>query len=53
VVNLHDAIGGDESEVVLCFADGRDERLPRQDKQLTAARIVAAAVQLRTGRRAS
>jgi len=53
VVNLHDAIGGEQSEVVLCFADGRDERLPRQDKLVTAARIVAAAVQLRTGRRAS
>jgi phosphopantothenoylcysteine decarboxylase/phosphopantothenate--cysteine ligase len=53
VVNLHDAVGGEQSEVVLCFADGRDERLPRQDKLVTAARIVAAAVQLRTGRRAS
>lgn len=53
VVNLHDAIGGSDSEVVLCFADGRDERLPRQDKQTTAARIVAAAVDLWTGRQAS
>jgi len=46
VVNLHDAIDGCRSEVVLCFADGRDERLPRQDKALTAARIVAAASEL-------
>ncbi|MCA8965820.1 MAG: hypothetical protein H6838_08815 [Planctomycetes bacterium] len=46
VVNLHDAIGSDDSEVVLCFADGRDEALPRQDKSATAARIVAAAVDL-------
>lgn len=53
VVNLHDAIGGMDSEVVLCFADGRDERLPRQDKLHTAARIVAAAVDLWTGRQAS
>jgi phosphopantothenoylcysteine decarboxylase/phosphopantothenate--cysteine ligase len=53
VVNLHDAIGGADSEVVLCFADGRDERLPRQGKLRTAARIVAAAVDLWTGRQAS
>ncbi len=46
VVNLHDAIGSDDSEVVLCFADGRDEALPRQDKSTTAGRIVAAAVEL-------
>lgn len=51
VVNLHDAIGSDQSEVVLCYADGRDEALPRQDKAATAARIVAAAVELlRPGR---
>ncbi len=53
VVNLHDAIGGATSEVVLCFADGRDERLPRQDKPTTAARIVRAAVELWQGRQAS
>ncbi|CAE7214121.1 undec1A, partial [Symbiodinium sp. KB8] len=40
VVNLHDAIDATGSEVVLCFADGRDERLPRQDKSVTARRIV-------------
>ncbi|MCB0123384.1 MAG: hypothetical protein KDE58_14110, partial [Caldilineaceae bacterium] len=46
VVNLHDAIDDDRSEVVLCFADGRDEHLPRQDKQSTAIRIVAIATDL-------
>ena len=51
VVNLHDAIGDDDSEVVLCFADGRDEALPRQEKRKNAARIVGAAVDLwRAGR---
>jgi phosphopantothenoylcysteine decarboxylase/phosphopantothenate--cysteine ligase len=53
VVNLHDAIGSAESEVVLCHADGRDEALPRQDKTATAARIVAAAVAQWTRRQAS
>lgn len=46
VVNLHDAIGSDEADFVLCHADGRDEALPRGGKDLAAARIVAAAVQL-------
>ncbi|MBM3973299.1 MAG: phosphopantothenoylcysteine decarboxylase [Planctomycetes bacterium] len=46
VVNLHDAIGSDEAGIVLCHADGRDEALPRGGKDLAAARIVAAAVQL-------
>lgn len=46
VVNLHDAIGGDAAEFVLCHADGRDEALPRGGKDAAAARIVAAAVQL-------
>ena len=50
VVNLHDAIGAAASEVVLCFADGRDERLPRQDKRAIASRIVGAAVDLFHGR---
>lgn len=51
VVNLHDALGSDDSEVVLCYADGRDEALPRQDKAATAGRIVAASVELwRAGR---
>lgn len=53
VVNLHDAIGGAASEVVLCFADGRDEPLPRQDKAVTAAHIVRAALELWKGRQAS
>lgn len=52
VVNLHDAIDATGSEVVLCFADGRDERLPRQDKSVTARRIVDAAVALHESGRA-
>jgi len=43
-VNLHDAIDGERSEIVLCHADGRDERLPRQAKAASAERIIAAAV---------
>ncbi|MCA8952196.1 MAG: hypothetical protein KDE27_21985 [Planctomycetes bacterium] len=46
VVNLHDAVESAASEVVLCYADGREERLPRQAKRRTAERIVAAAVAL-------
>ena len=46
VVNLADAIGADASAAVLCYADGREERLPRQSKAALAARIVAAAVGL-------
>jgi phosphopantothenoylcysteine decarboxylase/phosphopantothenate--cysteine ligase len=46
VVNLHDAIGGEQAEFVVCHADGRDEALPRGGKDAAAARIVAAAVQL-------
>jgi phosphopantothenoylcysteine decarboxylase/phosphopantothenate--cysteine ligase len=44
VVNLHDAIGDREIEVVLVASDGREQRLPRQDKTATAAAIVQAAV---------
>lgn len=44
VVNLHDAIGAEAAEFVLCHADGRDEALPRTSKREAAARIVAAAV---------
>ncbi|MCR9245364.1 MAG: hypothetical protein NXI31_10050 [bacterium] len=50
VVNLHDAIDAATSQAVLCFADGRDETLPHQDKAATAGRIVAAAVELHTRR---
>lgn len=46
VVNLHDTIGSAEAEFVLCHADGRDEALPRLDKNAAAARIVAAAEHL-------
>ena len=46
VVNLHDTIGSDHAELVLCHADGRDEALPRRDKDSAAAHLVAAAVQL-------
>jgi phosphopantothenoylcysteine decarboxylase/phosphopantothenate--cysteine ligase len=46
VVNLHDTIGSARAQFVLCHADGRDEALPRLDKEAAAARIVAAAEQL-------
>lgn len=46
VVNLHDAIGSDHAQFVLCHADGRDEALPRLDKEAAAAQVVAAAVHL-------
>lgn len=46
VVNGSDAIGGDASSTWLLFADGRCQELGRQDKTLSAARIVAAAVAL-------
>lgn len=53
VVNLHDAIGSDAAEFVLCHADGRDETLPRATKREAAARIVAAAVALWRSRNGS
>jgi phosphopantothenoylcysteine decarboxylase/phosphopantothenate--cysteine ligase len=46
VVNLHDTIGSEQADVVLCHADGRDEALPRAAKDAVAAHVVAAAVQL-------
>lgn len=46
VVNLHDTIGSDHAQFVLCHADGRDEALPRLDKEAAAAHVVAAAVHL-------
>jgi phosphopantothenoylcysteine decarboxylase/phosphopantothenate--cysteine ligase len=46
VVNLHDTIGSERADVVLCHADGRDEALPRLGKEAVAAHVVAAAVQL-------
>jgi phosphopantothenoylcysteine synthetase/decarboxylase len=53
VVNLHDTIGSDAVEFVLCHADGRDEVLPKVDKVVAAVHIVAAAVQLWRARAAS
>jgi len=46
VVNLHDAVGSDEAEFVLCYEDGREESMKRASKQQAAARIVSAAVEL-------
>ena len=46
VVNLHDTIGSDTAEFVLCHGDGLDEALPRLDKNAAAARVVDAAVHL-------
>jgi phosphopantothenoylcysteine decarboxylase/phosphopantothenate--cysteine ligase len=53
VVNLSSAIGGEASEAVLLFADGRRLELPHQDKNATAARIVEAAVGLWQQRQAA
>ena len=46
VVNRIDAVGAPDSQVTLLFADGRAERLPRQDKGATAAVVVERAVGL-------
>jgi phosphopantothenoylcysteine decarboxylase/phosphopantothenate--cysteine ligase len=46
VVNLHDTIGSDEAEFVLCHADGREQRLARSDKRRAADYLVNAAVEL-------
>ncbi len=43
-VNLHDAMGSDEAELVLCHADGRQDALPRCDKRRAAELLIAAAV---------
>lgn len=39
-VNLQDALGAPDSEVVLLWADGRQQALPRQSKEATATRLV-------------
>jgi phosphopantothenoylcysteine decarboxylase/phosphopantothenate--cysteine ligase len=46
VVNLHDTIGSEQAEFVLCHADGPDEPLERCDKRRAADFIVASAVGL-------
>lgn len=51
VVNLSSAIGAEASVVVLLFADGHRETLPRMDKRATAGHIVDAAVRLWEARR--
>jgi phosphopantothenoylcysteine decarboxylase/phosphopantothenate--cysteine ligase len=53
VVNTSSAIGRDDSDVVLCYADGRTEALPRQDKSRTAESVVRAAVLLYERRHAA
>jgi phosphopantothenoylcysteine decarboxylase/phosphopantothenate--cysteine ligase len=45
VVNLHDTIGSDQAEFVLCYADGREQPLPRCDKRQAADLLVRAAVE--------
>ncbi|MHC4078440.1 MAG: phosphopantothenoylcysteine decarboxylase domain-containing protein [Planctomycetota bacterium] len=45
-VNQVDAVDTADNEVVLLHADGRQERLPRMDKQKVAAHLVAAAMRL-------
>lgn len=46
VVNLHDTIGSEQVEFVLCHADGEDQPLERCDKRRAADFIVASAVKL-------
>ena len=46
VVNLHDTIGNTAAEFVLCHADGRDEPLPRLNKEAAATHIVTVALHL-------
>jgi phosphopantothenoylcysteine decarboxylase/phosphopantothenate--cysteine ligase len=45
-VNTREALGAEESEVVVLFADGREQRLPRQSKDATARHLVEVGVQL-------
>ncbi len=51
VVNLADAMGAEQSEVVLLWADGTVEHLPCQSKEATAGHIVDAAIGLLRGGR--
>lgn len=46
VVNLHDTIGSDDSDFVLCHRDGREEPLPRTGKRKLADHLITAAVTL-------
>lgn len=46
VVNLHDTIGSEQAEFVLCHADGREQALPRLSKRQAAEVLVQAAVEL-------
>ncbi len=45
-VNQVRAIGAEDNDVVLLYEDGREERLPRMNKQEVATRLVAAALRL-------
>ena len=46
VVNLHDTIGSDQAELIVCYSDGREVALPRGDKFRVGAALIAAADQL-------
>lgn len=46
VVNLHDTIGSDQAEVVVCCADGRELALAKDDKPQVAAALIAVADEL-------
>ena len=48
-VNTTAALGADRSQIVLLFADGGSREFPPQDKDATAAELVAAAVDLWSG----
>ncbi len=45
-VNHVSAVGAEDNDVVLLYEDGRQERLPRMNKQEVAVRLVAAAMRL-------
>ena len=45
-VNTREALGAEDSEVVVLFADGREQRLPRQSKDETAKYLVEVGVDL-------
>lgn len=46
VVNLHDTIGSDQAELVLCHADGLEQAMPRSSKRAAADILVKAGVEL-------
>ena len=46
VINLHDTIGSDQAELVLCRADGWEQAMPKTSKREAADALVKAGVEL-------